>query len=593
MKVKVPIYGTAPAKATYVEQGATVGAQIGVNLLMPSGKVGTLAQLQALFGSSTTGDTNTSNTINTTDDLDEGRWHLWFTERRAQDAVGGILTDTSTIDLVYTGGSSITATLKDLADSGTGTSLVKITRDAKGRISGTSAATTTDLTEGDNLYFTDERAQDAAGAALDGTGDVPLTYDDAGNKISAALSADVLASLALADSATQPGDLATVATTGAYADLSGLPTLGTAAATDATDYATAAQGALADSAVQPGDLGTAAALNVPASGDAGPAEVVLGNDSRLGGGGGSGDVVGPASAVDGDLALFDGITGKLIKSGGALATSVRSVALTGLSLATSAVIAATDTVLQAFGKLQAQITDNLLPAGYIDGLQMVWVSGTALTVTSGAAYIPGSSKVLRVTSDIAKTGLSLSASTWYHVYLYDNSGTPDVEIVATAPAAAYNGTARSKTGDASRRYVGSALTNSSGALLNFLHNTQSGFVTHLVTTANAPFRIVSNGQASGARNVSTAGVSPVTALQIYVRLVNLISAPAGDTLFVSNPDYTPTVSASAYIISIAGSGGEHFVFHPVSTSQLINYFLPGTATSGGVYMDVFGYTYVR
>ena len=47
--------------------------------------------------------------------------------------------------------------------------------------------------------------------------------------------------------------LATVATTGAYSDLTGLPTLGTAAATAATDYATAAQGTLADSATQPGD----------------------------------------------------------------------------------------------------------------------------------------------------------------------------------------------------------------------------------------------------------------------------------------------------------------------------------------------------
>ena len=40
----------------------------------------------------------------------------------------------------------------------------------------------------------------------------------------------------------------------------------------------------------------------------------------------------------------------------ALAGSVRAVVLTGLSLATSQVIAATDTVLQAFGYLQAQIT---------------------------------------------------------------------------------------------------------------------------------------------------------------------------------------------------------------------------------------------
>ena len=72
-----------------------------------------------------------------------------------------------------------------------------------------------------------------------------------------------------AATAVQPGALATVATTGAYSDLSGKPTLatvatsgayddltgkptlGTAAATAAADYATAAQGTLADSAVQP------------------------------------------------------------------------------------------------------------------------------------------------------------------------------------------------------------------------------------------------------------------------------------------------------------------------------------------------------
>lgn len=42
---------------------------------------------------------------------------------------------------------------------------------------------------------------------------------------------------------------AAVATTGAYSDLSGKPTLGTAAATDASAYATAAQGAAADAAL--------------------------------------------------------------------------------------------------------------------------------------------------------------------------------------------------------------------------------------------------------------------------------------------------------------------------------------------------------
>lgn len=38
----------------------------------------------------------------------------------------------------------------------------------------------------------------------------------------------------------------------------------------------------------------------------------------IGGGGGSGDVSGPASSVDSHVALFDGTTGKLLKDGGAL-----------------------------------------------------------------------------------------------------------------------------------------------------------------------------------------------------------------------------------------------------------------------------------
>lgn len=48
--------------------------------------------------------------------------------------------------------------------------------------------------------------------------------------------------------------LADVATSGSYQDLSDKPTLGTAAASSAGDFATQQQGALADSAVQPGDL---------------------------------------------------------------------------------------------------------------------------------------------------------------------------------------------------------------------------------------------------------------------------------------------------------------------------------------------------
>lgn len=86
--------------------------------------------------------------------------------------------------------------------------------------------------------------------ALAGDTAIPDSPDDIG--------AATAAQGALADTAVQPADLATVATTGAYSDLTGTPTLGTAAAEDSTAFATAAQGALADSATQPGDLAAVA-----------------------------------------------------------------------------------------------------------------------------------------------------------------------------------------------------------------------------------------------------------------------------------------------------------------------------------------------
>jgi hypothetical protein len=92
-------------------------------------------------------------------------------------------------------------------------------------------------------------------AVLEGTG-IDVNATDPVNPV-VALSAAAIASLALADSATQPGDLAAVATSGAYADLTGKPTLGTAAAAATTDFATAAQGALADTAVQAAEKGAA------------------------------------------------------------------------------------------------------------------------------------------------------------------------------------------------------------------------------------------------------------------------------------------------------------------------------------------------
>lgn len=55
--------------------------------------------------------------------------------------------------------------------------------DSNGDVSSLSDVSTSDLTEGTNLYFSDERALDAIGTAITGDGATTVTYDDSGNTI--------------------------------------------------------------------------------------------------------------------------------------------------------------------------------------------------------------------------------------------------------------------------------------------------------------------------------------------------------------------------------------------------------------------------
>jgi hypothetical protein len=267
------------------------------------------------------------------------------------------------------------------------------------------------------------------------------------------------------------------------------------------------------------------------------------------------------------------------------ATDVRAAVLTGLSTATSAVIAATDTVLGALGKLQAQITDNLLPQGYIDGLKMVWVSGTALTVTTGAAYIPILGKVLRVNSDIAKTGLVLPASTWCHVYLYSNAGAPDIELSTTAPDVPYNGTARTKSGDNTRRYLFSIITDASGNIANVIH-----LPGNTVLYRGSWTRVLSNGTATTATAVSLAATIPVTAVVARMKASNNSSATAFTIRAHNGSSFVPFTN-----IEIAPSGGFSFAILdvPATSSNGVQYNYLASPGTTGAYIDIAGYIFER
>lgn len=162
-RFKVPLYGNL-AKSCEVTPEATIGAQVGVNLLDPNGNVVKWSDILNAPTSATG-----SSSASTTDDLDEGSFNLYFTNERAQDAVGNILQNSANVTLTYDDPTPfIRADLTDVTVTAGG-SLKKYGFDAKGRLSQQATATTDDLTEGStNLYFTRSRvgASLASGAGI-------------------------------------------------------------------------------------------------------------------------------------------------------------------------------------------------------------------------------------------------------------------------------------------------------------------------------------------------------------------------------------------------------------------------------------------
>lgn len=223
-----------------------------------------------------------------------------------------------------------------------------------------------------------------------------------------------------------------------------------------------------------------------------------------------------------------------------------------------------------------------LPKGYIDGLGIEWVSATSLRVTSGAAYIPSLDRVLELSAAVTKAGLSLSASTWYHVYLYLNGSTPDIEIVTTAPATAYSGTARAKTGDTSRRYIGSAKTDASGNIIPFTIDSTGAF-RYLIGNNVAPLRCLANGKAVARTTVNAAAAVPVTAIGAVFIMTNT------DTSVFANISIPTAASASVVGIAPGGALAGQILTFPTDPSQNVDYYY-ATLPANGLYIDVVGFT---
>lgn len=114
-------------------------------------------------------------------------------------------------------------------------------------------------------------------------------------------------------------------------------------------------------------------------------------------------------------------------------------------------------------------TYNLSPA-YIDGLAINYLTSGSVSVSPGCAFIPNSSRNIFITGSLSASfspSATNSSGTWQHVYMFDNVGVTAVEVSTTLPSVPYSGVARTKTGDNSRRYLGSVYCDAGGYLYKF------------------------------------------------------------------------------------------------------------------------------
>ncbi|UIN53627.1 hypothetical protein [Pseudomonas kribbensis] len=217
--------------------------------------------------------------------------------------------------------------------------------------------------------------------------------------------------------------------------------------------------------------------------------------------------------------------------------------------------------------LQGGVSD-----GYIDGLNPIWNSSNSISVDSGAAFIPGLAKTLKVAAPLTLSGLTLAANTWYYLYLFESAGTAAIELVTTAPAATYFGTARTKTGDTNRRFIAAVRSGASG-LRPFLLSGGALIYTEDASTTLA----LSGGTATTSTSVSCSSFIPPTTQRC---ILMIYGAASGGTLIIGYANTIEILSCSPLTRYQADT--------LCSSVQTINY-RHNAAVTGGSSIGVRGY----
>jgi hypothetical protein len=222
--------------------------------------------------------------------------------------------------------------------------------------------------------------------------------------------------------------------------------------------------------------------------------------------------------------------------------------------------------------------------GYIEGLNFNWISGTQISISPGAAYIPALGRPLEVSNylNLNISNGSLSPDTFYYLYLYSNAGAPTLELSTVIADAYTGGTARQKSGDPSRRFLFSVRTGPGG---NILKTVQNGDMMEYRNTLNAsPYRIVAGNSSVTPYTVYLITVVPPIAKSALVSCHNATAGTGGPTLWITDYEF------QYMLVRAIDSSTRQVLRLPLVNLCFVFYF---NSTGGSANFDILGYSAER
>lgn len=220
------------------------------------------------------------------------------------------------------------------------------------------------------------------------------------------------------------------------------------------------------------------------------------------------------------------------------------------------------------------------PTDYISGLTLSWSSTTSVTIGTGSCWNPIDSKLATINSPITYTNASLSASTFYYIYL--TSGNATLTVSTTAPTS-YQGTAFQD--GSNQRYLGCFLTTAGGLIHKFIRIGNKQFY-QTGAPSSAQFRVLGSGVATTSTSVSCSGCIPPTS---NLGIISFTNTSATQRPLISNSACGTPPSNLFTVISLTPSVSSftrEVELPLVSQAFLYAY---ASSPSNGLFADVLGF----